>query len=213
MLQGDEKLRADLIALNDNSGGLLRWDALKSVVDSSRIEGSTRKDLNKSAAGEKLLGLAQLLHEIEKLLGRIEKALARHAEKRSAVFLAHSFHEHDAQLVRALRRELEAKALRIVTGQKPAPRSVSAKVLDRIDSARVFIALFTASPRTGRPSAWVVSELGYAARNPRVVLLEEPLDEREIGGIQGDVEYIRFTRKAFKSAFKRAAKSASGSGS
>jgi len=200
LLQGDEKLRADLIALNDNSGGLLRWDALKSVVDSSRIEGSTRKDLNKSAAGEKLLG-------------RIEKALARHAEKRSAVFLAHSFHEHDAQLVRALRRELEAKALRIVTGQKPAPRSVSAKVLDRIDSARVFIALFTASPRTGRPSAWVVSEVGYAARNPRVVLLEEPLDEREIGGIQGDVEYIRFTRKAFKSAFKRAAKSASGSGS
>lgn len=194
MLQ-EEKLRADLVALNDEGGGLLGWQALRSIARRSLVDASTRRTLGSSPAGRKLLR-------------KIEHAIARHAKQRAVVFLAHSFHRRDAPLVRALRAELKSKHLRIITGEKPAPKSVSAKVLDRIDSTWVFIALFTVSPETGRPSPWIVSELGYAARKPRVVLLERPLQEREIGGIQGDIEYIQFSRESVAMAFKLAANSA-----
>jgi hypothetical protein len=196
----EEDLRVELGALNEKGGSLLDWRALRQVSVGSSVDASTRGTLRNSAAGRKLLR-------------QFDRALSRHAKKRASVFLAHSFHKRDAALVTALRAELRKKHLDIVRGEKPAPKSVSAKVLDRIDSTGVFVALFTASPRTGRPSAWVVSELGYAARKLRVVLLERPLEESEIGGIQGDIEYIRFARATVGSAFKLAAQSAAGSGS
>jgi hypothetical protein len=198
-LLGEERLRAELGALNEKGGELLDWRQTRSIAQRELIDRATRRVLGRSAAGRKLMR-------------QFERAIARHKERNAAVFLAHSFHKRDAPLVKALRREFRAKKLRMITGEKPAPKSVSSKVLDRIDSTSVFVAMFTASPRTDRPSAWVVSELGYAARKPRVVLLERPLDEREIGGIQGDVEYISFTRASFGGAFRRAAQSASGDG-
>jgi len=198
-LLDEEKLRSELGAFNEKGASPLDWRAIRTVARGLSVDTSTRRLLRKSPAGRKLLQ-------------QFERVLARYAKKRGAVFLAHGFHKRDALLVKALRKELRARKLQMVTGEKPAPKSVSAKVLGRIDSTQVFVALFTVSPRTGRPSAWVVSELGYAARKPRVVLLERPLDEREIGGIQGDVEYIAFTRGSFGTAFRLAAESASGAG-
>lgn len=195
----EENLRAELGALNEGGGSLLDWRERRGIAQRELIDARTRQKLQKSSAGRKLLQ-------------RFERAIAKHKKKSALVFLAHSFHKRDAALVQALRREFRTKKLRMITGEKPAPKSVSAKVLDRIDSTSLFVALFTASPRTGRPSAWVVSELGYVARKPRVVLLERSLEEREIGGIQGDVEYIPFTRNSFRSAFRLAAESASGAG-
>lgn len=195
MLHRDEKLLADLVALNDRGGGFLHWPQIRAIARRGSVAGSTRESLGDSPA-------ARLL------LTKVDRLLARRAAKRARVFLAHSFHKPDASLVAAVRKELRGQGLAIVTGERPSATYVSAKVLSRIDSTWVFVALFTCIPGTNRPSPWLVSELGYVAKKPRVVLLERPMSSREVGGIQGDLEYIPFSRKAFVQVFRAAAKSA-----
>ena len=192
----EEELRAELGRLNEDGGALVGWRVLRSIAKARRIDNSTRLQLERTTVGRKLLK-------------RLARAIATESKKSTVVFLAHSFHARDAKLVAPLRRKLKAKRLRVITGEKPAPRSVSAKVLDRIDATRTFVALLTTDPTSGQPSPWIVSELGYAARKPRVILLERPLQQRQIGGIQGDIEYIAFNREAPESALERAARSAS----
>lgn len=194
----EDDRRDELGRLNDEGGGQVGWRSLRSIARLGRVDSVTRRELGRTGTGRTLLR-------------RFERAFERQATRASRVFLAHGFHRRDAPLVRELRKALRAKRLQVVTGEKPAPKSVSAKVLDRIDRTWGFVALFTCDPLAvgSQPSPWIVSELGYAARKPRVVLLERPLKQRQIGGIQGDVEYISFDRSAPVTAFRRAAQSAS----
>lgn len=171
------------------------WSEIRNTARRGSVAASTRKSLGATSAGRALLK-------------KVDQVLAKGSARRAKVFLAHSFRKSDSALVAALRKELRAQGLGIVTGEKPAATSVSEKVLDRIDSTWVFVALLTCSPGTNRPSPWLVSELGYVAKKPRVVLLERPMPQREIGGIQGDIEYLPFSRDAFVPAFRAAAISA-----
>lgn len=195
MPPNDEELLAELIAVNEGGGGLLDWSEVRSIARTGRVSASLHKRLGESQAGRKLRG-------------HVERSLTRRTERQSKVFLAHSFHKVDAPLVAALRKDLRAQGLGVVTGERPSATYVSAKVLSRIDSTFVFVGLFTCSPGTNRPSPWLVSELGYVAKRPRVVLLEKSMPAREMGGIQGDLEYLPFERKSYAAAFKAAAKSA-----
>jgi hypothetical protein len=50
-------------------------------------------------------------------------------------------------------------------------------------------------------SSWILEEKGAAIAlgKPCLMLIEEGVDEREIGGLQGDDEWIPFTRNNFAS--------------
>jgi len=142
----------------------------------------------------------------KRLLPVLERAVALETSRGNTIFLAHGFHPRDRVLVNLLKRELRSDVVKLVTGEKPRTGSVARKVLDRIDSAGVFVALLSRDGPEPRPSPWIVSELGYAARKERIVLIERGVARREIGGIQGDVEYIRFDRQSPKAAFRKAAR-------
>jgi len=47
-------------------------------------------------------------------------------------------------------------------------------------------------------STWVIDEKAYASRKKLVLLVEEGVES--IGGIQGDAEYIEFTREKLAQA-------------
>jgi hypothetical protein len=98
-----------------------------------------------------------------------------------------------------VRRFLEAMDMKVITGEKPAADSVSAKVRRRIESAQLFVGVFTCRDRlAGRQewstSTWIVDEKAYAlARDKKLVLVKEE-GVQSIGGLQGDYEYIEFQR-------------------
>jgi hypothetical protein len=119
-------------------------------------------------------------------------------EARSA-FIGQSFAAVDERVNHAVRRFLEAMGIKVVTGEKPAADSVSAKVRKRIESAELFVGVFTRRDRiAGRQewstSTWIVDEKAYAlARDKKLVLIKEE-GVQSIGGLQGDYEYIEFHR-------------------
>jgi hypothetical protein len=114
-------------------------------------------------------------------------------------FVGQSFAPKDERVNRTVHRFLEAVGIEVVTGEPPTAGSVSAKVRGRIESAEVFVGIFTRRDRiSGRrewsTSAWVVDEKAYAlAKDKKLVLIKEQ-GVQSIGGLQGDYEYLEFER-------------------
>ena len=121
------------------------------------------------------------------------------AERIAVAFIGQSFIETDATINGSVAQLLEAFGLHVLTGEKPKGDSVSAKVRERIERAEYFVGIFTRRERIrGRrewtTSAWVIDEKAYAhAKRKKLVLLREA-GVQSIGGIQGDYEFIEFTR-------------------
>jgi hypothetical protein len=122
---------------------------------------------------------------------------------RRVVFLGHSFAPDDRALVQLVKRTLATAGCSVVSGEASEARRVSDKVRRRIASADVFVALFTrrhAVKAVGwTTSSWVVEEkaysLGQDPDRPIILLVEEGIPiPGETGGLNGDLEYIRFER-------------------
>jgi hypothetical protein len=117
----------------------------------------------------------------------------------TSAFVGQSFAAVDDRVNHTVRRFLEAMDMKVITGEKPAADSVSAKVRRRIESAQLFVGVFTCRDRlAGRQewstSTWIVDEKAYAlARDKKLVLVKEE-GVQSIGGLQGDYEYIEFQR-------------------
>jgi hypothetical protein len=118
----------------------------------------------------------------------------------TSVFVAQSFSPVDADVNSAVGRLVEAWGFTVATGEKPKADTVSRKVRDRIESASLFLGIFTRRDRLkGRrewtTSAWVIDEKAYAlAKGKKLILLRES-GVQSIGGIQGDYQYIEFVRE------------------
>ena len=117
----------------------------------------------------------------------------------ATAFLGHSFADPDAPIVAFVRALFEAIGFRVVSGEKPKTSRISDKVKKLIDDQHLFVGIFTRRDRIGRKnawttSAWVIDEKAYAVAKDKVLVLlaEEGVDN--IGGLQGDYEYIRFAR-------------------
>ena len=94
----------------------------------------------------------------------------------------------------------------MVTGEKPKADLVSKKVRERIENATYFLGIFTRRDRLkGRrewtTSAWVIDEKAYALANRKKLILLREAGVQSIGGIQGDYEYIEFTRDRLDDLF------------
>jgi tetratricopeptide (TPR) repeat protein len=129
------------------------------------------------------------------------------------IFVAKSFRDPDQPRIQPIERFLASFAkvgIEVQTGEPSEPESISQKVRERIDNATVFVGIFTrrfpiygrAGVKTllnilrGRTSAWnappwVLQECGYAvAKGHKLVLFLEP--QVDIGGLQGDLEFIPY---------------------
>lgn len=119
---------------------------------------------------------------------------------RPTAFVGHSFAPEDAIIVESVIGGLEAMGITVATGQRPKADRISEKVKKQIEGQHLFVGIFTRRDKlVGKKnkwstSPWVIDEKAYAiAGNRKLILLKEDCVE-SIGGIQGDYEFIEFSR-------------------
>jgi hypothetical protein len=114
-------------------------------------------------------------------------------------FVGQSFAAADDAVNGTVKNFLASMGIQVITGEQPAARSVSEKVKARIESADIFVGIFTCREKLAKrgewsASAWVIDEKAYAiALEKKLVLIKES-GVQSIGGLQGDYEYLEFDR-------------------
>lgn len=114
-------------------------------------------------------------------------------------FVGQSFSKNDKDVNDFVFRVLDSIGVKVVTGEQPKADSISEKVKRLIDEQQVFVGIFAcrdklANKKEWTTSAWVIDEKAYAlGRQKRLILLREK-GVGSIGGIQGDYEYLEFSR-------------------
>lgn len=114
-------------------------------------------------------------------------------------FIGQSFSTSDAQINEFVSELLKGLGLSVVTGEKPRSQKISDKVKTLIERQSIFVGIFTRRDKIARKrewttSAWVIDEKAYALghQKPLILIKEQGVDS--IGGIQGDYEYVEFSR-------------------
>jgi hypothetical protein len=121
---------------------------------------------------------------------------------RPTAFVGHSFNEADLPFVRAVTETLQALGIAVMTGEKPKADRISEKVKRMIDGQHIFVGIFTRRDKlegknAWTTSAWVLDEKAYAYGKGRKLILLKEADVESIGGIQGDYEFLPFSRENF----------------
>jgi hypothetical protein len=121
---------------------------------------------------------------------------------RPTAFVGHSFSEADLPFVHAVTNTLQALGITVLTGEKPKADRISEKVKRMIDAQHIFVGIFTRRDKlegknAWTTSAWVLDEKAYAYGKGRKLILLKEADVDSIGGIQGDYEFLPFTRENF----------------
>lgn len=119
--------------------------------------------------------------------------------KKPSAFVGHSFDKRDYNLVNGIKHLLESQGIACDSGEKPKGESISKKILERIKRNDIFVGVFTRKAKLEgtdqwATSNWVIEEKAAAiSENKRLLLLVEE-GVADIGGLQGDYEYVRFDR-------------------
>ena len=146
-------------------------------------------------------------------------------------FVGHSFTEHDEAVVDVFLKFFatvqNALSFSWVSALPAEPTELAAKVLKLLEDRNVFIAICTKKQRSIAPdqlsptpfrrgflkgrteqfvwktSDWIIQEIGLAiGRGLRIILLLET-GVAKPGGLQGDVEYIEFSRHTPQACFTK----------
>jgi hypothetical protein len=134
--------------------------------------------------------------------GKPASAVPSKKEERAPVvgaFVGQSFSKRDQVINDLVFKVLDSIGVKVVTGEQPKADSISEKVKRLIDEQQVFVGIFTRRDKLAKKpewttSAWVIDEKAYAlGRQKRLILLKEK-GVGSIGGIQGDYEYLDFSR-------------------
>lgn len=136
-------------------------------------------------------------------------SLIKFAVREATAFVAHSFADEDRQVVERVSQFLSKLGVTCDSGHRAEPRSVSEKVLARLLAAELFVGIFTRRDKkpddTYTTSPWLIEEKAAAIQaGKRLLLFVEEGVEKDIGGLQGDYEYIRFNRADLADALIRA---------
>lgn len=116
-----------------------------------------------------------------------------------SAFVGQSFAPSDKRVNQCVCDTLDALGVKVVTGERPKADLISEKVKSLIEEQSIFVGVFTRRDKIARKpewttSAWVIDEKAYAlGRQKRLILLKEQ-GVGSIGGIQGDYEYLEFSR-------------------
>jgi hypothetical protein len=123
---------------------------------------------------------------------------------RAAAFVGYSFAPTDKLVVDCVIESLVSLGVKVVTGEKPRADRISDKVKRLIEDQHIFVGVFTKRDKISRKkewttSPWVLDEKAYAlAKGKKLILLKE-VGVVSIGGIQGDYEFIEFSRDTLHS--------------
>jgi len=114
-------------------------------------------------------------------------------------FVGHSFTKTDEAVNNCIIKGLESLGVKVVTGEKPKADKISDKIKQLIEGQYLFVGIFTCRDKIARKkewttSSWVIDEKAYAVGKGRKLLLFKETGVGSIGGIQGDYEYIEFSR-------------------
>jgi hypothetical protein len=123
-------------------------------------------------------------------------------------FVGHSFAKDDKSVNEAIVACLTSVGLKVVTGEKPKADSISEKVKREIDDQAIFVGVFTKRDKIARKpewttSPWVIDEKAYAIGRRKKLILIKEAGVGSIGGIQGDYEFLEFTRDDLGSLLNR----------
>lgn len=123
-------------------------------------------------------------------------------------FVGHSFAKSDESVNDSIVAFLTSLGIKVVTGERPKADSISEKVKREIDDQAIFVGVFTRRDKIARKpkwttSPWVIDEKAYAiGRRKKLILIKEN-GVGSIGGIQGDYEFLEFTRDDLSSLLTR----------
>ncbi len=129
-----------------------------------------------------------------------------------SIFLSYSFNKDDTELVKGFIDFLESSGFKVITGVKNPIGSLSKSILRKIQSAEKFVVVMTKRDKkeNGKytTSSWLLEEKGVAIAyyKPCLMLVENEIDNTEIGGMQGDDQRLHFTRNNFTSIVAEAIK-------
>ena len=123
-------------------------------------------------------------------------------------FVGHSFASRDREIVQQIKDFLGRLGVKCDSGFRPEPKGVSDKVRQRIQNAELFVGIFTRRSKnedgTYSTSTWVVEEKAAAIAGDKRLLLFVEDGVSEFGGLQGDHEYIPFSRRNLGTALVHA---------
>lgn len=116
-----------------------------------------------------------------------------------AAFVAHSFAPRDQLVVDCVTRTLKEIGIKVVTGARPRADYISEKVKNLIDRQYLFVGVFTRREKISRQAKWVTSpwlidEKAYAVAKKKKLILLKEVGVDSIGGIQGDYQFVDFSR-------------------
>jgi len=130
-------------------------------------------------------------------------------------FIGHSFDDKDIEIVKKIKEHIESLNVKCETGEKPQYGLVSEKIKKRIINNDIFVGIFTCDKKilleNREPSKedfyttsnWVIQESGFAvAENKKLIFLVEN-GIYKFPGLQGDQEYILFSRGLLGKAFTK----------
>jgi hypothetical protein len=114
-------------------------------------------------------------------------------------FVGMSFAPIDKVVNDCITQTLSSLGITVVTGEKPKADRISEKVKNAIDGQHLFVGTFTRRDKVSRKnewttSSWVIDEKAYAVGKGKKLILLKERGVGSIGGIQGDYEYIEFSR-------------------
>jgi tetratricopeptide (TPR) repeat protein len=120
-------------------------------------------------------------------------------------FVGHSFSEKDVEVVSFFKEILAEMSVKCLSGEKAEAKSISDKVKERIQRAELFIGIFTQAEKIeGKDewstSSWVIEEKAYAQTLGKKLILIKENGISQIGGMQGDYEYVSFNRNELHKA-------------
>ena len=131
----------------------------------------------------------------------VERNVDRSGSVSPTVFIGQSFAAADARINQCVYDVLSGIGLRVVTGEKPKADRISEKVKKLIEQQSIFVGIFTRREKIARKnewttSSWVIDEKAYALGRQKPLVLLKEQGVNSVGGIQGDYEYIEFSRDA-----------------
>ena len=129
--------------------------------------------------------------------------LAAPEEFSATAFVGMSFADQDRLVNSCVIRALEALGVKVATGEKPRAERISEKVKKQIEGQYLFVGVFTKRDKISAKeewttSSWVVDEKAYAFGKGKKLILLKETGVGSIGGIQGDYEFIEFSRRALE---------------
>lgn len=151
-----------------------------------------------------------LLNDVKKRIGEENKSQGAggsdplsNGQSIKTVFLGYSYREADDEFVSGFKELLSDKGYEVLDGKADGLGSISQAIIEKIQISDAVVIVMTKRDKkeNGKftTAAWLLEEkgAGLALGKPVGMLVEEEIDESDIGGMQGDSQRFHFTRNNF----------------